>query len=362
MVRCLVLAFATALCVAGIATAAPVSVDLRVEGSEATPFEQSISTDVKQVVQAGQSRKCDGTNGGAYPSPGPTMISALDDAAALGGFDWVGTWHDSFEDFFIDRIGPDENEGTANWGLVLNWQSTERGGCQTQVNSGDEVLFAYDIFTKVHLLKLVAPRMAQVGEQFQVEVTDGASGDAIPGASVEGELTGADGRATLSYPTPGVKSPKAERFDSVRSNAASICVYVPGTEPCGAPAPPADTGPLEQEPPVTSVGYPRAGARYRRGPRVIRGTVDESGSGVDYTELALLRRRDGRCATWSDIEARFAGGKCRRPDWFRVGASRRWSYRFPGRLGEARYVIRARSIDKAGNEEVARQVRFVVRS
>ena len=362
MVRCLVLAFATALCAAGIAAAAPVTVDVRVEGSAATPFEQSISTDAKQVVQAGQSRKCDGTNGGANPNAGPTMIGALDDAAAIGGFDWAGTWHDSFEDFFIDRIGPDENEGTANWGLVLNWKQTERGGCQTRIGPGDELLFAYDTFTKLHALKLVAPRVAQVGEQFQVEVTDGATGEAIPGASVEGVLTGADGLATLSYPTAGMKQPKATRFDSVRSNAAPICVYEPGTEPCGpAPPPSVDTGPLEQGPPVTSVGYPRAGTRYRKGPRVIRGRVEETGSGIDYTELILLRRRGKRCAWWSDLEARFVAGKCKRPGWFRAGASPRWSYRLPGRLGFGRYVIRARSIDKAGNEEVPRPVRFVVR-
>jgi hypothetical protein len=293
------------------------------------------------------------------------MTGALDDAAARGAFDWEGTWHDSLEDFFIDRIGSDTNSGTANWGLVLNWESTERGGCQTRVGPGDELLFAYDIFTKLHLLKLIAPRFARVGEPFQVKVVDGATGEPIAGASVEGVATGADGLATFSYTSPGLKQPKAERVDSVRSNAASICIYETGTEPCAqpdSPVPPADdTGPLERERPVTRVTYPRPGTRYRRGPRVIRGTVREAGSGIDRTEIVLLRHRAAGCAWWSPPRARFARGECKRPRAFRVGNSPKWSYRLPRRLGRARYEIRARSVDEAGNVGRAHRVHFAVR-
>ena len=364
MLRWLVLTVAAWLAVAGIAHAAPAQVEVRVEGSAATPFEQTISTDGKSVVQDGESRLCDGTNGGANPAPGPTMTGALDDAARLGEFDWVGTWYDSFEDFYIDRIGSDSTSGTRNWGLVLNWEQTERGGCQTRVGPGDELLFAYDIFTKLHLLELIAPQAARVGEPFQVKVVDGASGEAIAGAAIEGELTGADGLATLAYDSPGLKTPKATRADSVRSNAASVCIYEPGTEPCpslsGPPPPAEETGPLETEAPITRISRPREGVRYKRGPLRIRGRVRELGSGIDRTELVLRRRRDGRCSSWSHERARFARGGCNRLAWFRVGSTPEWSYRLPRRLRPGRYAVRARSVDEAGNVGPVDRVRFVV--
>jgi hypothetical protein len=350
----------SSLSVAGAAFAAPAEVQVRVEGTATTPFEREITTDVKKVVQDGAARMCDGTNGDANSVPGPTMTGALDDAAQLGEFGWEGTWYDSFEDFYIDRIGPDSTSGTRNWGLVLNWEQTDRGGCQTRVGPGDELLFAYDIFTKLHLLDLIAPQAAQVGEAFQVKVVDGASGEPIAGAAIEGEVTGADGLATLTYYSPGVQAPKATRVDSVRSNAASICIYVPGIESCPSEAPAVDTGPLETEPPVTRIARPEDGARYARGPRRIRGRVDELGSGIDRVELVFVRRRDGRCSSWSPGRSRFARGGCRRAVPFRAGNTPRWTYLLPRRLARGRYRIRARAVDEAGNVGRFHRVRFVV--
>ena len=362
MVRWLVVALVSSLAVAGAAFAAPAQVEVRVEGSAATPFEQAITTDAKSVAQGGASHVCDGTNGGANTDPGPTMTGALDDAAQQGGFDWEGTWYDSFEDFYIDRIGPDSTSGTRNWGLVLNWEQTERGGCQTRIGPGDELLFAYDIFTKLHLLKLVAPEAAQVGEAFQVKVVDGATNEPIAGAAIDGELTGADGLATLTYATPGLRTPKATRADSVRSNASAICIYEPGTAPCetSSPLPAADTGPLETEAPLTHITRPREGVEYARGPRRIRGRVEELGSGIDRIELVLVRRRDGNCSTWSPERARFAHGGCRRAVPFRVGNTTRWEYRLPGRLASGNYRVRARSVDEAGNVGRFDRLRFMV--
>ncbi|MGH2839060.1 MAG: hypothetical protein ACRDJY_12035 [Thermoleophilaceae bacterium] len=362
MVRWLVSVTALSLAFGGAAFAAPTDVDVRVEGSAATPFERTLTTDTKRVVQTGESRLCDGTNGGANPAPGPTMTGALDDAAQLGEFDWEGTWYDSFEDFYIDRIGPDSTSGTRNWGLVVNWEQTERGGCQTRIAPGDELLFAYDIFTKLHLLKLIAPQAAQIGEAFQVKVVDGASGEPIAGAAIEGELTGADGLATLTYATPGLRTPKATRADSVRSNAGSVCIHEPGMEQqCqpSTPLPAADTGPLETEAPVTRITRPRDGVTVNRGPRAIRGRVEELGSGIDRVELVVLRRRES-CSVWSPERARFIRGGCRRAEPFRAGNTRRWTYRLPRRLGRGRYGVRARAVDEAGNVGRFDRMRFTV--
>src|SRR2546425_921530 len=65
-----------------VALATPVTVQLRVEGATSTIFEGPVTTDGHAVDgQDGTgSHPCDGTNGGAHPSPGPTVTSSLADA------------------------------------------------------------------------------------------------------------------------------------------------------------------------------------------------------------------------------------------------------------------------------------------
>ena len=99
---------------------APATVHLRVEGSSATLFDGSVATNAKTLTKDGSGpHPCDGTNGGANSTPGPTMTTALDDGALAGGFTWAGTWFDGFQDFGIDRIGSDSNGGPPtfpSWG------------------------------------------------------------------------------------------------------------------------------------------------------------------------------------------------------------------------------------------------------
>ena len=79
-----------ALLVCASAQAAPVTVNLRVEGSTSTIFEGPVTTDGKAIDKGDGPHPCDGTNLGKNPSPGPTMTAALDDAPITGG--WAGTW------------------------------------------------------------------------------------------------------------------------------------------------------------------------------------------------------------------------------------------------------------------------------
>src|SRR5436309_14339893 len=96
------------------ALAAPTTVHIRVEGSSATLFDGSVTTDAKTLTKdASGPHPCDGTNRGANPTPGPTMTTALDDGSLAGGFTWDGTWFDSFKDFGRNRIGPADNAGPA---------------------------------------------------------------------------------------------------------------------------------------------------------------------------------------------------------------------------------------------------------
>ena len=103
------LAIAAVGATAPIAAAAPVSVNVRVEGVTGTIFDGPVTTDghlVSTAADANTPRVCDGTSVGS--PAGPTATAALDDAGKLGGFTWDGTWDTTFSDYFpYSRIGPD---------------------------------------------------------------------------------------------------------------------------------------------------------------------------------------------------------------------------------------------------------------
>jgi hypothetical protein len=226
-------ALAVVAIAAPAASAAPVSVNLRVEGQSRTIFDGPVTTDGHTITtQSGGTHRCDGTNMNANPAPVPTPTAALDDGARLNDFTWDADWFDSFEDFIVKRVADDSATSTQFWGYAVNFRFAQRGGCQVQANQGDEVLWIFDAFSKAHILKLTGPGAATTGAPVTVDVTDGGNGSPQAGASVGGAQTGADGKATLSFADAGVYRLKAERADSVRSNSLTICVDPPGAEPC----------------------------------------------------------------------------------------------------------------------------------
>ena len=183
------------------AAADPVRVNVRVEGKQKTLFEGRVLTDA-HPVDAGDgtgSHKCDGTNGGANPEPGPTLLGAFDDAMSLADhFDWRGQYSEDFEDFTIDRVGPDRSDVGAGdyWGQALDFKDTQLGGCQVQLENGDKVLVAYDSYGKPKL-KLRGPKKVTAGKPFTVRVVDGETGEPFKGARVRGKKTGEKGRARI---------------------------------------------------------------------------------------------------------------------------------------------------------------------
>ena len=229
-------AFAAGVTVAagpGQALAAPAALKLRIEGASSTIYEGPVTSDGHVVrPSSGDDHRCDGTNGGANAAPGPTPTSALDDGARFGGYSWDGQYFDSFQDYLIKRIGPDSATESQFWGQFINSKPSEKGGCQEIVKSGDEVLWAFDAFSKKHVLRLTGPAAGHTGEAVSVKVTDGRSGAPLAGARVRGALTGADGVAQLSFRDPGIYRLKGERSDSVRSNALSVCIDPQGVEAC----------------------------------------------------------------------------------------------------------------------------------
>jgi hypothetical protein len=342
------------------ALAAPATVQLRVEGAAATIFEGPVTTDGKTIDKDAGPHPCDGTNGGAHTTPGPTMTSALDDASIAAGFTWDGNWGDEFgfDDFLIDRIGPDAADPATSrfWGIALNFQPSSVGGCQQQVSAGDEVLFGYDFFSKLHLLKLTGAATAAVGKPLTVTVTDGKDGSSVSGATVGGAVTDPSGAATLSFDSTGLKTLKAERADAIRSNALLVCVSETGVGDCGVPT--AELGTRlagggrvrDRRAPAARISSPRQGAVYRRGPRLLRGTASDDASGVTVVKLALRRHLPGRsCRWWSGRRERFVGSHCRKKFFFAIGDDAAWSYLLPTRLPRGHYVLDVKAFDRERN-------------
>ncbi|KAJ7176697.1 hypothetical protein C8R46DRAFT_1346679 [Mycena filopes] len=223
------------------ACAAPGSVDstnpstlvhLRIEGANSTIYEAPILTRGHNITTAsGGTHHCDGTNLNANVIPGATCTSALDDAAKLAKFSYDGTFDTEFDDFFITRIASSAQTSTQFWGLLLDFQFTPVGGCQQEVTAGQSILWAFDAFNKGFFLELSAPsHKTKVGRRFALTVTDGTSGVPISGATVsvgkggESVTSDANGVASVIFKSAGVYKLKAERSDSIRSNAVEVVV------------------------------------------------------------------------------------------------------------------------------------------
>ena len=337
------------------ATAAPVTVNLRVEGSSTTLFEGPITTDGRPVDGGDGTgpHKCDGTNGAKNPSPGPTMTAALDDAKVAGG--WHGAWDPAFEDFLLDTIGGET--GTTfdrYWGTAVDYQPALLGGCQQRVEQGDELLFALgDIFSQP-LLRLNGPTTAAAGP-VRVTVVDGKTNAPVEGAAVSAPgataTTQADGSAIVGL-APGIVRLKASKAGAIRSNAMEICVFSAPSDCTGfVPA----TGPQvpvhDTRAPAARIVRPRHGRRYAVGPRLLRGSATDAEGSVTEVKLALRRHVDGRCRWWSGRRERFVGTNCHKVFFFAIGDDAEWSYLMPHRLPRGRYVLDVKAFDRARNRE-----------
>jgi hypothetical protein len=207
------------------ATAAPEKISLRIEGATRTIFEGKVKTEGHIVTtESGGAHECDGTNGGANPTPGPTPTAALDSAAASSGFTWNGPWFESFGDYGVSRVAETEQTETEFWGVLVDYQFSSVGGCQQEVTPGQEVLWAFNAFEAAHFLKLQKAKHSQN----TVVVTDGMTGAPVENATVgpvnntTGVMTNAHGEATLTFSTPGKHPVKASQPGSIRSNAIVI--------------------------------------------------------------------------------------------------------------------------------------------
>jgi hypothetical protein len=360
------LAWLSLLVCAPAALAAPVTVDLRIEGPDRTLFEDPVAVDVRTFRFTGETaeHRCDGTaaeNQGPSAVPAPTRGGAVAEASERAPFTIRGQWFDSFgSPSFSEIAGEDVNFDPGTNRYLAEYKNAEFasfGSCGDPVQAGDHVLFAYADGSE-RLLALSGPGSARPGQAVTVTVSDAATGAPVAGASVGGRFTGADGTAVVGpFSQRGANDLKAAKPGTIRSNRLRVCVSDGTDGACGTTAPGGTpAGPVaarDSTAPVGSIAGIRDGQRFSRAraPRVLRGSVRPDPSGLREVKLSLTRSRGGACWWWSSTRERFRGTRCGRRAYFGIGDRAGWSYLLPRRLGPGRYVLDAVATDRAANRE-----------
>ncbi|TMK26643.1 MAG: carboxypeptidase-like regulatory domain-containing protein [Actinobacteria bacterium] len=377
----LVAALLLILAVTATALAAPITVNLRVEGSSTTLFEGPVSTEVPPppgitTASSEGAHLCDFKDNGTHEgfgASGATPTSALVDAATANGLTFDAKWAKSLNDFFVTQVGGDIEGGAPEfpaWGYAVNYTTAEVGGCQFLLAPGSEVLWAYNYFNLHHLLKLSAPAVANGGTPFTVHVTDGQTGEPLAGATVgqfaggvttalsPAAVTDSSGNTAVTLPNAGTVTLKATRPESVRSNGVTICLHNGNDGSCGTAATPAGepkalpTPPHPFEGDVAKITGVKNGAVYRRraAPRILSGQVEiRAGGTLSRVQISLARRYRGRCFQFSGSRVRFLRArKCAAEHFFSVGSTQSFSYLLPAPLPPGRYVFEMRAVEGNG--------------
>jgi len=374
---------------AAAAYAAPITVNVRVEGSATTLYEGPVTTSAETIEtpSSGGPHPCNYSSNG--PSEGfadegaqsGTPTTALHDATLASGLSFDAKWFGSGPsngdpgDFFVTKVGTDENGGSPpfpSWGYAVNDTTASVGGCQIALAPGSEVLWAYNYFNLTHLLSLSGPASVSSGAPFTVHVADGRTGEPIAGAAIgqlaagvtttipASPLTDASGNATISL-SAGTFTLKATQPESVRSNGLTVCVHAGDDGSCGttAPGPGPSTSPGAKSIAPASTGLAARilgivnGRHYSRrsAPRVLRGAVKvAAGGSLRQVRIRLQRRVGRRCWSFSGVRGRFVRArKCAAAKFFSVGYAESFSYLLPTRLPVGRYVYDIEAVEASGN-------------
>jgi hypothetical protein len=365
-----VLAFLFAsLLLSATVSAAPITVNVRVEGLTQTLLQPTeVTTTSAPVIKDGE-HACSGTS-----AAGALQL-------ATSG-NWNGTWYSGLG-YSVETIEGQSYPFTQPyyWSFWLDNKPASTGICEAELNSGDSVLFFPECFSETmgvcppspNPLGIEAPAVAEVGRPVVITVTSyanatGASSPA-PGATVAAEAvsasTDSSGHATLAFPGPGKFTLHATAPGSVRTEA-TICVHAGNDGTCGTNVPPASSiaqtpvsssgvlqsrsyvGPYALVADLTGI---RDGHYYARkqAPRLLSGKLAAHAS-VTSISLRLRRTYGGRCWAYSGSRERLLRVRCRHGAFFHVASGGdSFSYLLPFRLPPGRYVLDVEARDAAGN-------------
>jgi hypothetical protein len=359
----LALAVLALLVPASIASAAPVTVNLRIEGPASTAFEGPVTTDVRpfQFTTGADTapHQCDGTaaNQGPSPTPVPTRGAAIAAASVAAPFSTSGTFFASLGSPSFDQVGgqstafdPATNSFLAEY---KNGAASSLGACGDPIANGDDVLFAYGTGNEA-LLRLSGPTSATAGAAVPVHVTNQRSGAPVAGATVGGATTDAAGNAAVRFAQPGAQRLNATAPGAIRSNALVVAVAAAGGQAVAGITVPA----VDRTAPRARLISPRDGHTYRRArfsPRLIRIATTETGSGIRTVKLRLTRRLGDRCFSYSGRRERFVGQRCGRGFFFTVSDRGAVDYLLPEKLPRGHYVLDVVATDRALNRDGVRE-------
>ena len=136
------------------AAAAPVSVNLRVEGATQTIFDGPVTTDGHAITtpSSGGPQVCDGTNGGRAPHTARWPTAVLDDRRSDLRFGWDATWDASFKRFSRQPGRGRERDLNPVLGLPCELQPSRRWAAVSRRYPLDDVLWVFDAFSKTGAL------------------------------------------------------------------------------------------------------------------------------------------------------------------------------------------------------------------
>ena len=355
------------LCTTAALAASPSTVTVRVEGlTETKLLPTQVTTTAEPVVKDGVAEdSCSGTS----------TLGALQ--LATDG-NWSGPWEPGFHQYEIDSIEGESHPFFSGeyWNLWINHVSSEKGACEAELQSGEEVVFAPCSETSEcpGTLGIEAPASAGLGESVQVTVEKyDSTGHPLPmtGATVTGaELpTNSSGQTTVRFSSRGEVPVRAEAAESIRAET-TVCVHQGNDGTCGASAPAGvsssgtsagsgvagtrNTAPFAIV--ASAIGLHEGGVyRHSAAPRLLQGKVSLT-SGLKDVKLRLTRTQrhtGGRraCSYYDGSTQRFHPMRCGAANgkYFGVGSDAAFSYLLPSALAPGRYVLDIQATDAAGD-------------
>jgi hypothetical protein len=355
-----------------VLAAGPASVVVRVEGTTATLIPPTeVTTTTSSVVKDGNP---------AHSCLGTSAAGALQ--LATSG-NWSGTWFSGLG-YSVETIAGESHlfeEGAATnyfWAFWLNNKPATAGVCETELSSGESILFFPECFSETNAcppspnpLGITAPGVAEAGSPITVTVTSYASATGAPspaaGVTVTGgnasAITDTSGRATLALSSLGSVVLNASAPGSVRTEA-TVCVHNGNDGNCGTPnagagsstgggTTPGTSTPSLSTAITASIGSLLDGHVYtrRKAPRILSGTVTTSAP-LEEVELRLTRRGPkGRCSYFDGTTGRFHAMHCGAANgkYFKASNQKLFSYLLPEVLASGRYVLDVQGVGAGGH-------------